>query len=192
MNKPIVIAIDAMGGDNSPKKIIDGIDLYHQKNKNVYFKLFGDSKIIEQSLKKKNLDKKNYEIVHSENNVKGEDSALAAAKRGKNSSMWKAIESLKEKKADISLSAGNTGALLVMSRLLLKTIDGGESWSKWDPQEARGQGWNLTPSITEVLFISEYDVADVLILGCHKMVDGMYDVPGSSPPTPHSRWNSSI
>ena len=53
MNKPIVIAIDAMGGDNSPTKIIDGIELYHQKNKHVYFKLFGDSNIIEECLSKK-------------------------------------------------------------------------------------------------------------------------------------------
>ena len=43
MNKPIVIAIDAMGGDNAPKKIIDGIELYQQKNKNVFYKLFGDN-----------------------------------------------------------------------------------------------------------------------------------------------------
>ena len=123
MNKPIVIAIDAMGGDNSPKKIIDGIELYHQKNKNVYFKLFGDSIIIEESLKNKNLDKKNYEIVHSENNVKGEDSALAAAKRGKNSSMWMSIESVKNKTSDIILSAGNTGALFVIAKLNLEMIE---------------------------------------------------------------------
>ena len=52
------------------------------------------------------------------------ESPLSAAKRGKESSMWKAIESQKKKESDISLSAGNTGALLVMSRLILKTIDG--------------------------------------------------------------------
>ena len=123
MNKPIVIAIDAMGGDNSPTKIIDGIELYHQKNKNVYFKLFGDSNIIGESLKNKNLDKKNYEIFHSENNVKGEDSALAAAKRGKNSSMWMSIESVKNKTSDIILSAGNTGALFVIAKLNLEMIE---------------------------------------------------------------------
>ena len=52
------------------------------------------------------------------------ESPLTAAKKGKESSMWKAIESLKNKKADICLSAGNTGALLVISRLLLNTIEG--------------------------------------------------------------------
>ena len=53
-----------------------------------------------------------------------DESPLAAVKRGKESSMWKTIESLKEKRAQVSLSAGNTGALLVMSRLLLNTISG--------------------------------------------------------------------
>ena len=63
-------------------------------------------------------------IIHCEDIILDDESPLAAAKRGKESSMWKAIASLKEKKADISLSAGNTGALLVISRLLLNTISG--------------------------------------------------------------------
>ena len=46
MNNPIVIAIDAMGGDNSPNKIIDGIELYSKENKNIFYKLFGDNSIL--------------------------------------------------------------------------------------------------------------------------------------------------
>ena len=53
-----------------------------------------------------------------------DESPLVAAKRGKQSSMWKAIESQKENECEISLSAGNTGALLVISRLVLNTIKG--------------------------------------------------------------------
>ena len=53
-----------------------------------------------------------------------DESPLTAAKKGKNSSMWKSIDSQKDGKVDITLSAGNTGALLVMSRLILKTIEG--------------------------------------------------------------------
>ena len=51
MNKPIVIAVDAMGGDNAPNKIIDGIELYHQKNIDILYKLFGNKDLIEKSLK---------------------------------------------------------------------------------------------------------------------------------------------
>ena len=64
------------------------------------------------------------EIISAEDIVSDDESALTGAKKSKNTSMWKAVESLREKKSDISLSAGNTGALLVISRLLLKTITG--------------------------------------------------------------------
>ena len=64
------------------------------------------------------------EIINAEDIVSDDESALTGAKKSKNTSMWKAVESLREKKSDISLSAGNTGALLVISRLLLKTITG--------------------------------------------------------------------
>jgi len=123
MNKSIVIAIDAMGGDNSPKKIIDGIELYHQKNKNIFYKLFGDKNIIENFIINKKIDKNNFEIINTENNVKGEDSPLSAAKRGKKSSMWMSIESVKNQTSDIVLSAGNTGALFVIAKLNLEMIE---------------------------------------------------------------------
>ena len=123
MTKPIIIAVDAMGGDNSPKKIIDGIELHRSKNKNVFYKLFGDKNKIEEILKNKNLDNKFLEIIHTDVNIKGEDSALTAAKRGKNTSMWLAIESVKNKHSDIVISAGNTGALFVIAKLNLKMIE---------------------------------------------------------------------
>ena len=123
MNNPTVIAVDAMGGDNSPKKVIDGIELYQKKNKNIYYKLFGDKNLIEQSLKNKNLNIDTYEIIHTKDYIKGEDSALAAAKRGKNTSMWLSIDSVKNKKSDIVLSAGNTAALFVIAKLNLNMIE---------------------------------------------------------------------
>jgi len=118
----IKIAVDAMGGDNSPQKIIDGILLNHKTNKNIFFKIFGDKNKIIKLIENK-LDKKFYEIIHTENIVKSTDSPLEGAKRGKNTSMWLAIESVKNKQADIVVSAGNTGALLVISKLNLKMIE---------------------------------------------------------------------
>jgi len=112
-----------MGGDNSPKKIIDGIELHHSKNKNVFYKLFGDKIKIQEILKNKNLDNKFLEIIHTDENISGEDSALTAAKKGKNTSMWLAIESVKNKSSDIVVSAGNTGALFVIAKLNLKMIE---------------------------------------------------------------------
>ena len=122
MTDLIKIAVDAMGGDGSPKKIIDGIIHNHILNKNNFFKIFGNKIQIETLIKNK-LDKDFYEIIHTDHVVKSTDSPLEAAKRGKNTSMWLAIESVKKKETDIVISAGNTGALLVIAKLNLKMIE---------------------------------------------------------------------
>ncbi|MDA7858126.1 phosphate acyltransferase PlsX [Candidatus Pelagibacter sp.] len=118
----IKIAVDAMGGDNSPNKTIDGIILNHSKNKNIFYKIFGDEKIIRGLIGNK-IKNDFYEIIHTTDVVKSTDSPLEGAKRGKNTSMWLAIDSVKKKEADIVVSAGNTGALLVISKLNLKMIE---------------------------------------------------------------------
>ena len=122
MNKVIKIAVDAMGGDGSPKKIIDGIIDHHQNNKEIFYKIFGDQDKINILLNNK-LAKDSFEIIHTKDLVKGTDSPLEGAKRGKKTSMWLAIESVKHKESDIVISAGNTGALLVISKLNLKMIE---------------------------------------------------------------------
>ena len=118
----IKIAVDAMGGDGSPKKIIDGIIHNHKINNENYFRIFGDKSEIIKHIDNK-IDKKFYEIIHTDKVVKSTDSPLEAAKRGKDTSMWLSIESVKKKESDIVISAGNTGALLVISKLNLKMID---------------------------------------------------------------------
>ena len=123
MNKLIKVAVDAMGGDNAPQKIIDGIELHHKKSKNTFYRLFGNKNIIEPAINKKSIDNIFFEIIHTEDKIKGEDTAFAAAKRGKNTSMWLAIESVKNKTSDIIISAGNTGALLIIAKLNLKMIE---------------------------------------------------------------------
>ncbi len=122
MSDMIKIAVDAMGGDGSPKKIIDGIILNNKSNKNIFFKIFGDQNQISELIKNK-IDSQFYEIIHTDKVIKSTDSPLEGAKRGKETSMWLAIKSVKEKKADIVISAGNTGALLVVAKLNLKMIE---------------------------------------------------------------------
>ena len=122
MNKVIKIAVDAMGGDDSPKKVIDGIIHHYQKNKETFYMIFGDQEQI-NNLINNQLSKNSFEIVHTKDIVRGTDSPLEGAKRGKKTSMWLAIESVKKKNCDIVISAGNTGALLVISKLNLKMIE---------------------------------------------------------------------
>ena len=122
MNKIIKIAIDAMGGDGSPKKVIDGISHHFRNNKNSFYQIFGDKDKILTHIKG-NLTSSSFEIFHTMDIVKGTDSPLEGAKRGKNTSMWLAVQSVKDKKSDVVISAGNTGALLVISKLNLKMIE---------------------------------------------------------------------
>ena len=123
MIESVKIAVDAMGGDNSPKKIVDGIiHNYNLKNKDNFYKIFGDKDEISNLINNK-IDRKFYEIIHTVEKVESADTPLEAAKRGKNTSMWLAVESVKNKETDIVISAGNTGALLVIAKLNLKMID---------------------------------------------------------------------
>ena len=122
MTELVKIAVDAMGGDGSPKKIIDGILHHFKTNKDVFYNIFGDEDIIKKLINK-DLSKDNYKIYNFKNEVKSNDSPLEAAKRGKDTSMWKSIESVKSKVSDIVISAGNTGALLVISKLNIKMIE---------------------------------------------------------------------
>ena len=124
MINKVNIAVDAMGGENSPKKIIDGIELSLKENKENFFKLYGNKDQLNVLVNKKPEINNYCEIIHSENYIKDEESPLTAAKKSKSTSMWQSIESQKNGKSQITLSAGNTGALFILSRLILNMIDG--------------------------------------------------------------------
>ena len=122
MSKKITVAVDAMGGDNSPEKVINGI-IYHSKSSNnVFYNIFGDSDKINKFISK-NINKDLFKIINVKGEVRGSDSALSAAKKGNETSMWQAIDSVKNKESDIVVSAGNTGALFVIAKLNLKMIE---------------------------------------------------------------------
>ena len=122
MQNVLKIAVDAMGGDGSPKKVIDGIIHHYKKNNNTFYKIFGDQEKISKFISN-NLNKDAFEIIHTNEIVEGTDTPLAAAKRGKNTSMWNTIASQTNGESDISLSAGNTGVLLVISKMILRSIE---------------------------------------------------------------------
>ncbi|NCU69200.1 MAG: phosphate acyltransferase [Candidatus Fonsibacter ubiquis] len=118
------VAVDAMGGDESPLKVIKGLDLFLQNNQDLKFLIFGNRDLINPIIEKYPLVGTSSTIVHTNEKVSDNESPLEAVKNGKNSSMWLALTALKNKNADIAISAGNTAALLVMSRLILETING--------------------------------------------------------------------
>ena len=113
-----------MGGENSPKKIVDGIELSLKESNENFFKLYGNKDKLNFLVNKKPKIKNYCEIIHCDNLIEDEESPLSAAKKSKSTSMWQSIESQNKGESQITLSAGNTGALLILSRLILSMIDG--------------------------------------------------------------------
>jgi len=126
MEKKITIAIDAMGGDNSPDKTVQGVGIFikkNYKNNDFLINLFGQEEKIKEKLNFYKIPSDLIKITHTNSVVSDEETPLTAVKNSRNTSMWNCIKSQIEGNADISLSAGNTGVLLVVSRMILKMMD---------------------------------------------------------------------
>ena len=119
--KKIVLAIDIMGGDFGPKTTIEGVALASKAYPNVKFVLFGDKKKSENELKSI-VNLKNYEFIHTSESISSTDQPVNALRKLKKSSMRLGINSVKFNECDGLVSAGNTGALMAISKFVLKTI----------------------------------------------------------------------
>ncbi len=118
------VALDAMGGDHAPACVLRGAEMALLRHPGVRFILFGNRYILEPLLANHPHLKTSSEIVHTEHVIGNHDKPSHAVRRGRNSSMWLAVESVKEGKACAVVSAGNTGALMAMSKLILRTLPG--------------------------------------------------------------------
>ncbi len=139
----LVVSIDAMGGDNAPDIVINGIEhfLKHEgKGRKARFLLHGDQVKIDALLKKAPRARERSEVCHTEHSISMEEKPSQALRKGKGSSMWNAILAVKEKRAEIALSAGNTGALMAMSMMILRRMQGVQrpalvaAWPRLDGQ----------------------------------------------------------
>ncbi|MCE9522795.1 MAG: phosphate acyltransferase PlsX [Alphaproteobacteria bacterium] len=122
--RELVVSIDAMGGDNAPQAIIDGVAIAHVRHPKVKFLLHGDHARLQPALLGKPAVKNVAQVVHCDDTVGMEDKPSQALRRGRNTSMWRAIDSVRSKEAQVAVSAGNTGALMAMSMFQLRTIPG--------------------------------------------------------------------
>ncbi len=121
MSDNLVISIDAMGGDNSPRVVIEGLVLAAKKNPDIRFLLFGDENRVNSILKEYPELSKVCEVRNSPEVVSNEDKPSHVI-RNRNTSMYMAIDAVRKGEAQAVVSAGNTGALMAISKLVLKTI----------------------------------------------------------------------
>ncbi|MDC0482567.1 phosphate acyltransferase PlsX [Gammaproteobacteria bacterium] len=125
MMKETRIAVDAMGGDGGPEIIMPSVKDFLSENREVKVDVYGDEKILSKYLNLFDSGiSRNLKIIHTDEKVLSEDSPSHALRHKKNSSMSMAIKSVKDKNAQACVSAGNTGALMAISRFILGTLDG--------------------------------------------------------------------
>ena len=118
------IAIDAMGGDGGPPAMVAGLARARRKDSSLRFLIFGDEKAIRAELRKNPALKPAVEIVHTPEAIGASDKPSQAIRRAKTTSMGMAINAVKDGQADAALSGGNTGAMMAMAKLALRTMPG--------------------------------------------------------------------
>mgnify|MGYP002022093849 CR=1 FL=1 len=124
MIESLTLSIDAMGGDNAPNMVIEGIEVSLERYPQVKFLLFGDKEQLIPILDRHPIAAKASEIRHTDEAISNEQKVSSALRSGKKSSMRLAIDTVSTGEASGVISAGNTGALMAMAKFVLKTLPG--------------------------------------------------------------------
>jgi glycerol-3-phosphate acyltransferase PlsX len=124
MATPRTISLDAMGGDQGPAVVVPGAALALERHPEVSFLLYGIKDRVEPYLLAYPELAERSKIIHTETVVEMQDKPSQAVRRGRASSMWLSIDAVQKGEADFTVSAGNTGALMAMAKLVLKTMPG--------------------------------------------------------------------
>lgn len=124
MSKQPTIALDAMGGDHAPEMVLKGAEIALVRFPQLRFQLFGQEEVLKPLLETLPTVKAASTIHHAPDVITGDTKPSAALRTGKRSSMRLAIDAVAEGSADCVVSAGNTGALMALAKIVLKTMPG--------------------------------------------------------------------
>lgn len=121
-----MISVDAMGGDHGPRAIVPGVARACERlaGQDVRFLLHGDAALIEPELKRSPGASCVSEVRHTATQIPMDEKPALALRRSKGSSLWNAVDTVKSGEAHAAVSAGNTGALMAISRLVLRMTGG--------------------------------------------------------------------
>ncbi len=124
MSAPVTISIDAMGGDHAPDMVVEGVRLAHVRLPHVRYLLFGDAARIDPLLERFPELKGVCTIRHTDELVSGDARPSQVLRTGRRSSMWLAVDAVAKGEAAGVVSAGNTGALMAVSKFVLRMLPG--------------------------------------------------------------------
>ncbi len=118
------IALDGMGGDHGPSVVVGGAAISLERHPSLKFLIAGRAAEIEAELAKHPRLRERCQVLPTDIIVAMDDKPSQALRRGKGSSMWLALDAVKKGDADVAVSAGNTGALMAMAKLILRPMPG--------------------------------------------------------------------
>lgn len=124
MSRELTVSVDAMGGDAGPGVILAALARSLVRHPGVRFMLHGDETVLKPLLARRAKLRVRTELRHSAEHVRMDDKPGQVLRRGRNTSMWRAIECVANKEAEVAISAGNTGALMAMAMVQLGVIEG--------------------------------------------------------------------
>lgn len=170
----VVISVDAMGGDKGPAAVVAGCAHSAKRNDDIYFLLHGAKSELEQLVARKKALQGRCDIIDAETIISMEDKPSQVIRSGRNSSMWSALESVRNGDATVCVSCGNTGALMALSIIRLRKLPGvyrpaiGVLWPSRNPQ-----GYNLMLDGGADIRADERDLMQYALMGASYARNGL-------------------
>ena len=172
-NGRIIISVDAMGGDQGPAAVVAGIADSAHKNPNIGFILHGPASDLEPLVAKRRL-KDRCEIRDTPGIVRMDDKPAQVLRQGQDTSMWSAIEAVRNGEAEVCVSCGNTGALMLLSVMRLRKLPGVNRpaiaclWPSRNPQ-----GFNVMLDVGADIRADEHDLLQYALMGMSYARNGL-------------------
>jgi glycerol-3-phosphate acyltransferase PlsX len=162
----IAIAMDAMGGDQGPAAVVGGCAISARVNPAIHFVLHGDEAILTPLVAQQPALAGRCKIIHSPGIVQMDDKPAMIARRGRDTSMWATITSLRDGNAKAAVSCGNTGALMAVSTLRLRKIHGVHRPAIACLWPSRGQhGWSTMLDVGADVRADEESLLQYALMG---------------------------
>lgn len=169
-----IISVDAMGGDRGPAAVVAGISRSAKKNPDIGFILHGPQPLLEKLVARKKPLAGRVEIRNAEGVVSMDDKPSQVMRSGKSTSMWSAVDCVRNGDADVCVSCGNTGALMMMSVVRLRKLPGVNRPAiavLWPSRSE--QGFNIMLDVGADIRADEHDLLQYALMGASYARNGM-------------------
>lgn len=170
----VVISIDAMGGDRGPAVVVAGMAESAEKNPEIRFIVHGDESVLSGLIARRRSLAGRCDIRHAAGTVTMHDKPSQVLRKGEGTSMWSALESVRQGEAQVAVSCGNTGALMALSMMRLRKLPGVNRpaiaclWPSRNPQ-----GFNIMLDVGADIRADAHDLLQYALMGASYARNGL-------------------